>query len=58
MPLYHFELIGAGTTASLEGALADDDRQAVDIALSLAGDLQTAKPWSTGKGYEVAVKDE
>jgi hypothetical protein len=58
MPLYRFELIGAGTTASLDGALAEDDRGAEDIALSLAADLRTAKPWLIAKGYEVVVKDE
>ena len=58
MSLYHFELVGAGTVASLDGALAEDDLQAAGIALDLAEDLRTSKPWLIGKGYEVVVKDE
>jgi hypothetical protein len=58
MPLYHFELIGAGTIASLDGALAEDNHQAAGIALGVAEEVRTAKPWLTAKGYEIVVRDE
>jgi hypothetical protein len=58
MPLYQFELVGAESTTSLDGALLEDDHQAEGIALGLAGDVRTMRPELIAQGYKVVVRDE